>query len=405
MAWAAHCAGCGQSVYLTQDGKCPQGHGPELLGTPYQVGDASPSAPVATAAPKGGRGHTPIIVGIVLVLLVLCACGGIALFLTSFGDTGGPIPGSSSSSEGKWTALPDLANLNPGTVCFVDANTGWVIGLDMSGELDRDAVLRSTDGGGTWVKQDFGNGNKVEQACGWFLDVNTGWVVGAGSAIFATKDGGATWSKQKSPRDTVFTGVHFADANRGWVVGYYGTILATTDGGATWKEQMHDENMPLTGVQFLDANTGWAVGEDQKSGTSPILHTTDGGASWKRQSLPVKASLTDVHFIDANNGWTVGDDGLIFATKDGGRTWTQQRSGLNGKLWSVWFTDANNGWAVGGNRAIPMRGVMLRTTDGGATWKSVSVEDKGPVYSVQFVDPSHGWAVGDGGAILKYSAR
>lgn len=133
-----------------------------------------------------------------------------------------------------------------------------------------------------------GPGNGKTQPSGWFWqnplpqgntlndvsfsDANTGTAVGDAGTILRTTDGGATWLSQISGTTNQLYGVSFTNANTGTVVGYNGTILRTTDGGATWVSQNSGTTNTLVGISFTDANTGTVVGS---RGT--ILRTTDGG--------------------------------------------------------------------------------------------------------------------------------
>jgi photosystem II stability/assembly factor-like uncharacterized protein len=58
---------------------------------------------------------------------------------------------------------------------------------------NRGALIKSTDGGNTWV-----NKTGTIHTKGWltsvdFVDKNHGWVVGKAGAVFNTRDGGETW--------------------------------------------------------------------------------------------------------------------------------------------------------------------------------------------------------------------
>jgi hypothetical protein len=64
-----------------------------------------------------------------------------------------------------------------------------------------------------------------------FIDANTGTAVGACGTILRTTDGGETWVSQTSGTSNYLYGVSFTNANTGTVVGSYGTILRTTSGG------------------------------------------------------------------------------------------------------------------------------------------------------------------------------
>src|SRR5262249_31565015 len=163
---------------------------------------------------------------------------------------------------------------------------------------------------------------------------NTGSAVGEHGTIVRTTDGGATWMLQPSGTGAHLTGVSFTDANTGTVVGYDGTILRTVDGGASWVAQSSGTTNRLSVGFFTDADRGSGVGDH---GT--ILRTTDGGATWKAHQLSVTGAdgttsltFTGVSFANAYVGVVVGGFfeaypynfvNLIGRTSDGGETWTQ----------------------------------------------------------------------------------
>ncbi|MFQ5499597.1 MAG: WD40/YVTN/BNR-like repeat-containing protein [Candidatus Zixiibacteriota bacterium] len=64
-----------------------------------------------------------------------------------------------------------------------------------------------------------------------FTDANVGTTVGKGGTILRTTDGGDTWVSQSSGKANWLTSVFFTDANTGTAVGSGGTILRTIDGG------------------------------------------------------------------------------------------------------------------------------------------------------------------------------
>lgn len=95
MTQAAYCSQCGTNVYVTPDGRCPNGHGPEFLSNFYETGEGGAPAPEAppaytppayTPAPAGAPGgpigappqkksKAGLIIAIVLAILVLCGVG------------------------------------------------------------------------------------------------------------------------------------------------------------------------------------------------------------------------------------------------------------------------------------------------------------------------------------------
>jgi len=275
-------------------------------------------------------------------------------------------------------------------VSFVDASNGTIVGYEQAVDdtisnplIVAGIILRTVDGGETWVMQESGATWSLHGVS--LTDVNTGTVVGSAGTILRTVDGGETWVMQESGIDgsnvartptrnvgasggeygdpSYFKDVSFTDANTGTLVGWDGSILRTVDGGETWVMQESGTTRVLHGVCFTDANTGTAVGRE-----GSILRTVDGGETWVMQESGSTEFLSGVSFTDANTGTAVGSDGTILRTVDGGETWVMQESGLQESrsrrpsLYSVSFTDANTGTLVGWD------GIILRTVDGGETW-------------------------------------
>jgi len=98
MAQAAYCSECGTNVFVTADGRCPQGHGPECLsnytdttdqpvstapetGLPQAPPPGSSMPPVASeyAQPPQKKSKLGLIIGLIFLVFVLCGCGVAAL--------------------------------------------------------------------------------------------------------------------------------------------------------------------------------------------------------------------------------------------------------------------------------------------------------------------------------------
>jgi photosystem II stability/assembly factor-like uncharacterized protein len=74
-----------------------------------------------------------------------------------------------------------------------------------------------------------------------FVDADIGFAVGIKGVILRTLDGGATWVKQVSGTAATFNSVDFVSSDEGWVVdragwapGQEGLLMHTTDAGQTW---------------------------------------------------------------------------------------------------------------------------------------------------------------------------
>ena len=66
-----------------------------------------------------------------------------------------------------------------------------------------------------------------------FVDAMTGWAVGVNGTILKTSNGGTTWASQFSGTFEPLRSVHFFDGQVGWAAGSKGTILATINGGGS----------------------------------------------------------------------------------------------------------------------------------------------------------------------------
>ena len=332
------------------------------------------------------------------------------------------LPTAYSSAQAAWTRQNSGSFAWLHAVFFVDDARGWAVG-------GKGALLATTDGGAHWSLRRPPTEDAMRDL--YFTDAETGWAVcersiympmrkeEARTYLLKTTDGGATWKRidvlSGPDVDIVLARVRFADAQHGWVFGEMGALFATEDGGASWSRQRVPTRYLLLGATFLDEAHGWLVGAG-----STILQTSDGGASWRAgevlgltqrvpsqppaQSVVRAVSQTDapslrlnaVSFADARHGWAVGAGGAVLATSDGGRTWQTQTSGTESDLFDVKFFDEREGWAVGSD------GAAIHTLDGGATW---SLEPTGTPHTLErlfFKGRGRGWAVGFGGTIIAF---
>ncbi len=272
-----------------------------------------------------------------------------------------------------------------GGLCFVDRRHGWVSPGEYSPYL-----WRTGDGGTTWEPESVGNNwwctypAKIAFADtlhGWLV---SGWVwdgvpIRCSGDIFATTDGGRSWTRQDSSRG--WFGVWTATPRQCWTVGWYGWAGKTTDGGATWLIQQITPDKTLYGITFYDTLQGWACGD-----IGTIVHTTDGGITWALQASGTTSELYAITFLDRIKGFAVGDSGTLLATSDGGTTWTSIPTGVSVALTTLSFGDALHGWAIGEG------GTTLETSDSGQTWRVTRQGTTERIQAVSFADDRTGWA-------------
>jgi photosystem II stability/assembly factor-like uncharacterized protein len=163
-------------------------------------------------------------------------------------------------------------------VYFSDANTGWIVGgkndpsCPTAGPGDatpsqyaqlKPVVLKTTDGGATWVNKAAGVAGFDCGEWGWkiqFVDAMTGYVSLENfntAAILKTTDGGETWVRvpivdaSGQSINTDLEGVGFIDAQSGWVGGWSENFEGlfnsmTLDGGRSWVAQNNTPGNPAT---------------------------------------------------------------------------------------------------------------------------------------------------------------
>jgi photosystem II stability/assembly factor-like uncharacterized protein len=223
------------------------------------------------------------------------------------------------------------------------------------------------------------------------------WTSGSGATVLRTTDGGATWLKFNVTSDQVdFRDIDAINASTAYVLsignGPASRIYKTTDAGISWTLQFknEDEKAFLDAMSFWDADHGIVFG-DSIAGQFYVLTTSDGGRTWGRvpsASLPpaldnegaFAASGTNIAVYGKTHAWIgtgAAAKSRVLRTRDRGKTWTIAdtpiKSGASEGIFSIAFRDAKHGIVVGGdyrkeNEAVDNAAI---TEDGGATWRLV----------------------------------
>ncbi len=138
-------------------------------------------------------------------------------------------------------------------------DTGWALSGGPDSWSGVRQLLRTTDGGATWVKQVISDGRgRYTFSDLYFTADGQGWILassGDGSCdddamLLRTPDAGAHWGLQRLGAGTELNALTFADDVRGWAVGSGGTILATTDGGGI--APVSCDNVGVWGVRWTN---------------------------------------------------------------------------------------------------------------------------------------------------------
>ncbi|MEW5938333.1 MAG: YCF48-related protein [Chloroflexota bacterium] len=276
------------------------------------------------------------------------------------------------------------------------------------------------------------------------------YVTDAWAGVFASKDGGATWSPSNTGIAVRSGGTGDAipifcltidptNPNIVWAgMQYNRAIYKSTDGGATWTKRdngvVEQSGITFRGITVDPTDSdvvyaageisSWAGGQPERRGREfdmvrgVVYKTTDGGRNWKAvwrgnnlaRYVWIDPRDTNVLYVStgifdreaANSDPATGSPGGegVLKSTDGGQTWTPVNNGLNNLYVGSLFmhpTDPDILIAGTGNNQYRQNSGVYRTTDGGATWTQTLVTGDEPIESVEISasDPNIAYAGGD----------
>ena len=269
----------------------------------------------------------------------------------------------STDGGNSWATSPITAGSWASVSCS-DANNCVAVGTTTNGSSG--IIDATTNGGASWTQQ-FSTANDffTSVSCRGGSCVAVG-VGTSGSPNFtqsggvAITTGGGAWSPEPSPPGaTRLLSVSCVDASHCWATGANGTsvaqVFATADGGHTWSTQTlapfsgqaTQQDEPL-GIVFPDAahgyvtlNGGGCGGPGCSSRLGPgggIEATSDGGAHWAVQEYIANGASSDaVACTDSLHCEVVGGEkagAVIQTSSDGGAHWAQQGGDIAGDVLS-----------------------------------------------------------------------
>lgn len=151
-----------------------------------------------------------------------------------------------SPNGGRTWRYSDLSKVAQGLVeiVFLDAKVGFIGGMAPTGPAGQGpaVILKTTDGGESWrpvFTHDGGRG------FAWKIFPVTNTLIYSALQsqdgiyrVAKSTDGGDTWQLQIAAEGQMLgpavQGIGFLDANTGWIAGFFPGMYATTDGGTTW---------------------------------------------------------------------------------------------------------------------------------------------------------------------------
>ena len=186
---------------------------------------------------------------------------------------------------------PVPSGFEPGSVTFVSATTGFVIGIDSTCAAGSCVALaRTSDAGATWVSlpappaayvNRFGTSATAPAVSEVrFADALDGWIYGP--SLFATHDGGATWQQLDLGGSVVAleTSGGFVDA-----------VVSPCSTQETCSGSLRLEQAPATGGSFTTVLTGPTVQSSSEGVFALSLHAPVGFVNLSGVGSPQRGSV------------------------------------------------------------------------------------------------------------------
>jgi len=288
-----------------------------------------------------------------------------------------------------------------------DSNTA-VISIPQTVMSIDTSLYRTVDGGMSWTPI----GGPVGVTDVSMVDSSHIWASTEDGKIFATTNGGQTWTLQyyDSLKSTFMNYVRMFDVDHGVAMGDGiaasgpALFVTTTDGGNTWISKNDSAFGGLSSnlwahISFVNPNVGYFF----EMGVIPhrLYKTTTGGAIWAVTNYP-HPDLSVVAFYSAEIGMATGklSDQTVYRTLDGGTTWESFPSPRTGWGMDIEFApgDPSMIWIADES------GQVFFSADTGGTWTvQLSVGGNHQLRDLAIVSPTHGWLLGDDGRVYRSS--
>ncbi len=247
---------------------------------------------------------------------------------------------------------PQVGYLSSSTPYFADSQTGYF-------GYGAGFIVKTTNGGASWFQISSGIGQSIKDVDRF---PNGNLIAVGDNGTVLTSNGISPWILRESFSQYNIRAVQCIGTNDAVVVDEAGQLYASSDGGATWSVSgVPPENFTSAeDIYFTNLQDGWLIGQNYITGA--LHHTTDGGATW----TVVPDILGAYIALDrsGSNLWAANVTGLFYHSSDNGTTWIQgELPGSAHQINDMDFFNETTGYAAGNS------GEAFRTIDSGLTWE------------------------------------
>jgi photosystem II stability/assembly factor-like uncharacterized protein len=201
------------------------------------------------------------------------------------------------------------------------------------------SLIKSTDGGNSWVNIDIGNLNPAVYSIAIDSVNSTNIYAGTDKGVFKSNDGGNSWQainnglKSKTARsisidpknnNTIYVGADDSD----WYSVTSGSLYKSIDGGNTWVDvggpiiKLSSAIFMTYVISFDPSNTNTVYAGTNKG----LYKSIDSGSSWNKiadsstSSIAIDQTDSKIIYLGTSN---LGTSDSVFKSIDSGQTWQQ----------------------------------------------------------------------------------
>jgi len=322
-----------------------------------------------------------------------------------FGDQNGCIVGDDgvilrTSNNGiTWSIIQSGISENLSSLDFLDSMNGIVVGQE-NWNLQENSILKTTDGGLTWVKKVVSN-PRGELLDAKFIDVSNIIIVGGDddyfggreSIVIRSSDGGENWIDISFQFPRGINSISFFNSSSAVCAGFAGGIYKTNDAGYNWTKLCNGFYSSFNDICTFDSSSFYTIGKDYEANEIIFLYTDNGGEDWQTKNYPPLSNVSGLDFFDENYGMITGDNSIFF-TLDGCNTWHQGTTPPNSYFGNINIINSNKAFLSGA------WGTLLKSSDGGNTWFSINSNTTGSLELIVFKDLLNGFIIANSGPTI-----